>query len=791
MEKSLTKDKAPPRLNPFLFPSDTDFRFILLIMAVVGSSLHMFSFLFHSWWVPANRQVYIEYAECNAALNPPDAVLSPLTQIDPLTASSDAVAQLQAEQQAFFNAHALCDAQIDRHFSVWNLTAVAILLAVAFLIYWLIPAWKIRRDRLTPLPEDTSDDIRKCLEQLCQTAGLKKNPKFLMRSHQTTVGGIAFGNRKQRYVALSGALITKFKTDPALFRAVVLHELAHLRNGDVDKTYFSMAIAISFTFIAFVPFLIDQLHVENEHQSLFDIVDSGGLAVIPLALLVYLILASVLRARELYADARAATWDDSRKVLQQFIKPSPTQQQSRWPVYLRVHPKQSDRYQSLETHGQLFQFSLWDAFATGVVTAIAIPTINHFLLFLLNLPYLNDFDIGILSFAGTKFSLSTYSNFVSALLIAPFAASTVCIGIWRASFAQRFLHNRSVPAGKIGLALSAGLSVGYLLSFDSISSLFALASRANSNYTLLGHLSQFLLNIAGISVMLLTLFLFCRWLVQGFELWLNVIRSKKELRKISAIIWSLITIILSVLISFLFHVRSTAFHFSEMLGFFFGPIVVVNEVLLMLIYSPIAMLTLAAIWLHPLAAKYVARSVPSTVPMSWALAEPDSTQIVLLKSTSVSFSTILRNALRVASKGCAAFVLLTIVTRIAIRMSFSIDARETELAKLAVVVFIYALGVVVQAVIALSVARRTRDHPITQGLFSAFIVGILISVSNWIINFIFNSTAGFYEALEIFLNLKLSLLSFSVFVNIGSFSALLALLLHAAMRDRFKKRISY
>jgi hypothetical protein len=38
-------------------------------------------------------------------------------------------------------------------------------------------------------------------------------------------------------VALGGGLVTQFYSDRPRFRAVVLHELAHLRNADVDKIY--------------------------------------------------------------------------------------------------------------------------------------------------------------------------------------------------------------------------------------------------------------------------------------------------------------------------------------------------------------------------------------------------------------------------------------------------------------------------------------------------------------------------------------------------------------------------
>jgi len=41
-----------PRLNPFVLPSDTDFRFVLLIFAILSASIFIYSSLY--FFVPAN-----------------------------------------------------------------------------------------------------------------------------------------------------------------------------------------------------------------------------------------------------------------------------------------------------------------------------------------------------------------------------------------------------------------------------------------------------------------------------------------------------------------------------------------------------------------------------------------------------------------------------------------------------------------------------------------------------------------------------------------------------------------
>src|SRR5207249_8988861 len=42
MTNDVQGGKQPPRLNPFAFPADTDFRFVLLIALVLASSLYIY-----------------------------------------------------------------------------------------------------------------------------------------------------------------------------------------------------------------------------------------------------------------------------------------------------------------------------------------------------------------------------------------------------------------------------------------------------------------------------------------------------------------------------------------------------------------------------------------------------------------------------------------------------------------------------------------------------------------------------------------------------------------------------
>jgi len=86
-----------------------------------------------------------------------------------------------------------------------------------------------------------------------------------------------------------------------VFRAIMRHELAHLRNGDIDKTYFSVAIWWAFVITALVPFaasFVRPFAVSFIFQDLtlyLNII----LRVLALTALVLLMRNAVLRAREI------------------------------------------------------------------------------------------------------------------------------------------------------------------------------------------------------------------------------------------------------------------------------------------------------------------------------------------------------------------------------------------------------------------------------------------------------------------------------------------------------------
>jgi Zn-dependent protease with chaperone function len=214
----------PPRLNPFSFPSDTDFRFVLLIATVVGVSMVYYQliilgipFISRGWQdtqdACMNRVFGQQIEDFGSALD--------LTLVNRYL---DCTRPVQAEKAA------------------WVGGGVLLLLATATILYWIFPIWKMRYDHLAPLSAEDAPEVITYLAELCQEVALSRPPTFLWNPLSTANSGVAFGRRGRYYVALSGGLISQFYTDRPAFRAMLLHELAHLKNTDVDKAYFALAV---------------------------------------------------------------------------------------------------------------------------------------------------------------------------------------------------------------------------------------------------------------------------------------------------------------------------------------------------------------------------------------------------------------------------------------------------------------------------------------------------------------------------------------------------------------------
>ncbi|AOS64568.1 M48 family metallopeptidase [Actinoalloteichus hymeniacidonis] len=258
----------------------------------------------------------------------------------------------------------------------------ALLAALTALLFRVLPAWKARRGRVVPLAAiDHDGEIHRTVAALVATAGLEWSPRIVVDLTATSAGAVVFGRNKQATVCLHGGLIALRSAAPDRFRAVVLHELAHIANRDVTITYLTVALWRVYLGAALPPFLLwcawRFWYMSDSEVGGIEapIVFRALLLIAVLTVLVYLARSDVLRSREIYADLAAVRWGADHGG---WTAPTEAEaEQSRGRRALRrfaelwhPHPSWALRRRALTDPAMLFGVDALPLFLTGAAGAI-------------------------------------------------------------------------------------------------------------------------------------------------------------------------------------------------------------------------------------------------------------------------------------------------------------------------------------------------------------------------------------------------------------------------------------
>jgi hypothetical protein len=553
----------------------------------------------------------------------------------------------------------------------------------------------LKRHYLKPIG-DSPPGLQAELAALCATAGLRPAPAFV--SSRLFRGAQAFGWRGHYYVALGTPLVRRWPDQPAMFRAVVRHELAHLSNADVDKVYFTIALCGAFALIAVAPLALTLL----DNPLAF----SAGLGwrTIALAVLVALAGASILRARETYADLLASRWDGPNGGLRALLSSGRTARH--WHP-LRLHPEPQRRQATLDQTEPLFQTKPWDVFAIGVATTVAFQNIALLLVEPLIVAPL-------LPWALRPFAVGIGAGF----LVAPLIVGVVGSGVWRATFAEVYGRLPRTGTGRLALALGAGALVGQKLSFFEF-------GHEQSEQALHG-ITLLLFDAAWCTLLSVCIAVFLHWVAESAEAWLPAAAALPSPRPLLRTgLWvagSVLAVLLSIFyLAYLPRVGGpllddAAFQQSGIAppatnwgrAMWLGAIAIAGVVL-----NPLTTLALTAMGTYPLLASL--RRKPSTPP-AWALLDGGQAQLLC----------------RVA-RVCPRLVLVLggagglIYAGMAV-LAWSLLMRGGPIGVVLVgpiSVGLPVLGMVVQAGVALVGAIRAPDLRVTHGIAAAMIAGML------------------------------------------------------------------
>ncbi|MEE1800511.1 M56 family metallopeptidase [Streptomyces sp. JV176] len=336
----------------------------------------------------------------------------------------------------------------------WQIFGWPVLLsAAAVLLFTLLPVLKARRRRAVPLESvDKDGELKLLLAELAETAGLARLPRVVVDRASVTTGAVVFGRNRRPVVCLYGGLLACRATDPERFRAVLLHEFAHIANRDITVTYGTVALWRVFLALVLVPYLVwESTQVRGvlrwgTWSTDAPALTRGLLLPVLTVALVHLARSDVLRSREVYADLAAVRWGANPRGWDATTRAPEGGRLRRALGALRehwgTHPRWEERRDALADPAPLFGARALPVFLTGAAASMV--------------------NFHLLTYLSTYNMYSLWRVQLVALAPAALVAGVIGTALWR-TVAYAVLTGDPVPSGvRTGLWLGAGLGAGGL-----------------------------------------------------------------------------------------------------------------------------------------------------------------------------------------------------------------------------------------------------------------------------------------------------------------------------------------
>ena len=225
---------------------------------------------------------------------------------------------------------------------------------------------------------------------------------------------------------------------------MVLHELGHIKNRDIGKTYLTLAMWATFLAASVIPAFISTAFSDPKLDDVVGVAISSCLWMVNVGLSGL----AVLRTREYYADLQASVWDGQLSNLDAVLCDSSSVSHPRWFQYLAFHPTSAHRRNVLADPSLLFHLSIWDALAIGIAARLVIDNI----------------EFAAIAFApGSSWFFPIWFWSIRALpplITMSLAVGALGTGIWRGAFASLL---RSENAYRKASCLALALMSGYML----------------------------------------------------------------------------------------------------------------------------------------------------------------------------------------------------------------------------------------------------------------------------------------------------------------------------------------
>jgi Zn-dependent protease with chaperone function len=228
MSVETVPEDAASRLNPFAFPSETTLRFVLLVLFVLCGSVELYG-------------SFGEHFNPEAARAAERCVSDMVQDLRTLSGTADETAA--AAKTRIMPKIARCS-ELLRPRAIWKLAGVMVTVVLAGAIFLLLPIAMLKRRGLIPVTRSQAPGLLEELQELGRSVGLAQVPVAVWNPLSVSTPYV-FGSRTF-YCAFSGAFVSRLYDDKAMFRTVVLHELAHIARRDVRKIYLTVATSVAF-----------------------------------------------------------------------------------------------------------------------------------------------------------------------------------------------------------------------------------------------------------------------------------------------------------------------------------------------------------------------------------------------------------------------------------------------------------------------------------------------------------------------------------------------------------------
>lgn len=364
------------------------------------------------------------------------------------------------------SAYSACTARYGWNPPGWPPYASPVLMAAAAAaLYWLLPAWKGRRGKSVIIADD--EPLARELARLAAEAGLRRTPTVAIAPAAITTGAVVFGRARSRAVRLDGGLIARRFQEPERFRAVVLHELAHIRNGDVGITYAAVAVWRVYLIGVLLPGGISdawglfsgQVLGVGSQSVLWSAARLTGERDVLLSVftfvLVYLMRADILRRREISADfaaacwgAPASGWQHGSELRRALRSGGAGRILASFAELWQAHPDWDLRRESLTDPSALFEVSSLQMLLVGAAAGVVLATLQDAI--------------------ATIAPGISWARDAAIWLLGGLIAVTVTVGLWplalrAAAVGTRGRAGLGPAALKAGLWLGAGLVLSELM----------------------------------------------------------------------------------------------------------------------------------------------------------------------------------------------------------------------------------------------------------------------------------------------------------------------------------------